>query len=190
MFFIRSYQRLKLIKLETGIVSLSPSHSILPYRVVFSKYRHAFIELLILVVSNKRRAHADSLLVASGIGQTDGTHPIIEKFAHKLSAVKPGIAHCEVESVGNRLVEVLVVDDIEIVAQKDFFQSMGASAILTGNGTEIVGSVAGSLHHCRQGILGTMGGTRREGIEDSGGIYQAKGQGRITLVKRGIMAME
>ena len=67
---------------------------------------------------------------------------------------------------------------------------MGPPSILACHGAEVVGSVAGSLHHCRQGILGAVGGARRQGIEDAGGIHQAERQGGIARVEGGIMAVE
>ena len=102
--------------------------------------------------------YAETFLMGAGGDEADGRHTVVHQLLGQLSAGHAGIADGEVEAVGNGTVEVTVVDDMEVMAQEDFLQLMGALAIDLDVVAEAVLSVAGSSHHGSPGILCRMAG--------------------------------
>ena len=80
------------------------------------EYLHSFFQLLVLVVFDKRGADAQTLLMRASGDEADGADTIIHQFVSQLATRHAGITDGEVETVGNRLVSVLVIYDVESVA--------------------------------------------------------------------------
>ena len=157
--------------------------------VVGRKYLHTLFQLVVLVVFYKRGTHAQTFLMGTCGDEADGRNTIVHQLFSQLTTGHSLIANGEIETVGNGLIQVLVVYDVEVVAKEDFLQLMGAVAINLHLVAEIIGSVTGSFQHSRHSILGRVAGTRREGIEHSGGEYQSEGQSFVTGTEVSEMTM-
>ena len=111
------------------------------------------------MVLDKRGADSQAFLLGPTGDQTDGRDTIIHQFKCQLPGGHTGIADGEVESVGNRFIEIFVVNHLEIVAAKNLLQLPGTLTIDSDLLTEIVTALVGSFQHGSQSILCTMTGT-------------------------------
>ena len=59
--------------------------------------------------------------MASGGDQRNGAHSVVHQFFGKFAACHSGIADGEVESVGNRIAQVIVIYQIETVTKENLF---------------------------------------------------------------------
>ena len=121
--------------------------------MVFGKYRHALIKLRILVVFYKRCAYTQSFLLRTCRYETYSADTVVHQFVSQLTAGHTLVAYREVESVGNRLVEVLIVNHVESMTQEYFLQFMSTLAVNLYVVAEIVVSVACSLQQFCQTVL-------------------------------------
>ena len=126
---------------------------------------------------------------ASG-DEADSRYTVVHQLAGQLAAGHALIAYGEVESVGNRLVEITVIDDVEAVAKEDFLQLVGAVTIYLYLLAEVVCSVTGCFQHGRHSILGRMACAAAEGIEHTGREHQSEGQSLVAGREVGIVAVE
>ena len=99
--------------------------------------------------------------------QTYGRNTIVHQFVGQFAAGHAGIANREIETVGYRFVQVLIVNDIKLMAAEYFLQLVGTLSIDAYFLAEIVFTVGGSLQHGRHSILSAMAGSRRKCIEHS-----------------------
>ena len=111
-----------------------------------------------LGIGDERSAHTQTVLATASGLETNATHTIIQQFAGKLTSREPGITDGEIESVGNRLIKVFVIYHIELVAFEYFLQFACPYTLDADFATEIILTVAGSLHHGSHGILCTVAG--------------------------------
>ena len=98
--------------------------------------------------------------IRAGGGKADGAHAVVHQFTRQLSAGHVAVADGEIEAVGDRLVTIHAIDDAEAVTSKDFFQFVGALAIDDDVVTEVVLTVAGSVHDGCKRILGAVARAR------------------------------
>ena len=85
--------------------------------------------------------------------ETDGRNAVVHQFASQLAAGHAWIADGEVEAVGNGLVEVFVVNNIEIMTAENLFQFMCSFTIDLDIVAETILAIAGCTEQCCQGIL-------------------------------------
>ena len=110
------------------------------------------------MVLNKRGTYAQAFLMGASGDQTNGRNTIVHQFLGQLPRGHAFVANSEVEAVGNRLIEVFVLDDVEVVTQENFLQLVSTVTIDLNLGTEIICSVAGGLQHSCHRILGRVAG--------------------------------
>ena len=77
----------------------------------------------------------------------------------QFTACHSRIANGEIEAIGNRLIQILVVNHMETVLTENLLQQMGTFSINADLLTEVVATIRSCLQHGCQGILGTMTGT-------------------------------
>ena len=127
--------------------------------IVLRKDGHTLLEGSILLVADEGRADAETLLFATSSDKADGRNSIIHELVCQLATRHTRIADREVESVGNRLVEILVINDIEVMTRENLLQLVGTVAIDLDLTTEVKLALGSSLQHGSHGILGTMART-------------------------------
>ena len=159
-------------------------------RIIRLEYGHTLLEQVVLVVVDERGAHTQTLLVGTGGDEADGRHTVVHQLARQLTARHTGIADSEVETVGDGLVEVLVVDHVETVATENLLQTVGTVGIDLDLATEIVGAVARCLEHRCQSKLCAVARARRQGVEHTGREHQTEGQSLVATGERWEMAVE
>lgn len=97
--------------------------------IVLRKDSHTLLEGSILLVADEGRADAEALLFATSSDKADGRDTIVHQLMGQLATRHARIADREVESVGNRLVEILVIDDIEVMTRENLLQLVSTVAI-------------------------------------------------------------
>ena len=122
--------------------------------------------------------------------QTNGRHTIIHQFACQFARGHARVTDGEVESVGHRSVEVLVIDHVEVVAAEDVFQLASAVAIDFDIVAETVFTVACGAEHLSQGVLSRVAGAAAQRIEHACGEDQTEGQSLVACRQVGIVAVE
>ena len=158
--------------------------------MILFEYLHTFFQLRILMVFDKRRAHTQTFLMRTCRNQTDGTHAVVHQFASQFTARHAWIANREIKAVGNRLVEVAVIHDAEMVTAEDVLQFAGTLTIHFHLIAEVVLAVASGTQHGCHGVLRRMTCSRREGIEHTGGENQSEWQSLVASRQVVVMTME
>ena len=67
-------------------------------------------------------AGAEALAGGAGVAEGDGGDAVVEDLSGEVATAEAGVAEGEVESVGDGLVEVRVVDEVEAVAEEELLQ--------------------------------------------------------------------
>ena len=75
-------------------------------------------------------------------------------------AVWKVVSECEEESVTDRLLKILVICDVESVAQQGGLDLLGAACILADILAELIGTVTGGLEHGCHSALNGVGYAR------------------------------
>ena len=108
------------------------------------------------MVLNEGGAYTKTLLMAACSDEADGTHTIVHQFVGQCAAVHARIANGEIETIGNGLVDVRIIDDVEAMAQENLLEFLRPLAIDHHIVTEIVLTITCRSHHLRHGILSAM----------------------------------
>ena len=98
-------------------------------------------------------------------GQRDGADAVAKQFVQQLFAGEAGIGECEVESVGERFVFVVVIYDFEAVVGEYFLHNLGFFAVFLHIVHVVVGAVVAGLEDGGHGVLGGVGGAGADGID-------------------------
>ena len=101
------------------------------------------------MVFDERGTSSKTLLMATCCAQRDGTYTIIDQFFHQFAARHARIADCEVETVGDRFVQVMVIHNVEAILCKDLFQSVCTAAIFFDIFHKLEGTVCCTFEHSR-----------------------------------------
>lgn len=157
--------------------------------VVRVELLQAFFQEGVLVVFDKRGASPEAFLMATGRAQGDRADAVVDQFFHQLAAGHAWITDREIEAVGDGLVQVVIVDDIETIIGEDLLQLRGAPAIFLNLGNEIERPVGRGLEHRRQGVLRGVARTRGKGVEDAVNIDRPESASAVALGQAGISAM-
>ena len=113
------------------------------------------------MVFDERCADAKSLLMAARRGQTDGRHAVVHQFTSQFAARHIRVADGEVKTVGNGLVEVVVIDDIKTGISKT-----------DGEYIEIIDrreAIAYAIHNGRPGDIIVLAGKGHEDYQEING---------------------
>ena len=89
-------------------------------RIILAENLHTLIEQVVLVIVDKRRTYTQTFLSASRGDEADGTHTIVHQFVSQLTAGHPWIANGEIETVGDGIAKVMVIDNVEAMTLEDF----------------------------------------------------------------------
>ena len=108
-------------------------------------------------------AEAFAALAAAG-DQGDGADAVVEELAQQLVAGHTRVGHREVETVGQRLVAVLVIDDDEAVVGEEFLHDGGFLAVLLHVVDIVVGAVVAGLEDGGHRVLRGVGHAGADGI--------------------------
>ena len=111
------------------------------------------------VESDEDQAGPDANSDADAALQANGTDAVVHQFLSQLTAGHTRITNGKVESVGHRLVAVLVINHVETVTTEDFLQFPGTLTIHFHLVAETILAVAGSTEHFSQCVLCRMTGS-------------------------------
>ena len=157
--------------------------------VIFGKNCHTFVQLVVLMVLDKGSAGTQSFLMASGSYQRNGAYAVVHQFPCKFSATHTRIADGEVETVGNGITQIIVVYQMETVAQEDFLQAVSTFAVHFHFIKEVVLTFIGCFKHGGKSILRRVAGAGGECIEYAVDEYCAEGSASVALCQPGIDAV-
>ena len=153
------------------------------------KQPQPFVEERVLVVLDERRAGAESLLLAPRRAERDGADAVVDQFLHQFAAGHARVGDGEVEAVGDGLVEVMVVNDLETVVGEDFLQPRGPPAVFLDGGNEVELAVGCGLEHRCQRVLRRVARAGGEGVEDAVDIDRAEGPAAVAFRQAGVGAV-
>ena len=81
------------------------------------------------MILDKGGAYAEAFLMRTGGDEADGADTVVHQFAGQFATCYVLIADGEVKTVGNGLVEISVIDDVEAVLAEYLLQLVGAVTV-------------------------------------------------------------
>ena len=110
------------------------------------------------------------------------------QFAQQLGAAHRAVADRVEETVAHLLVEVLVVDDAEPVAQERLLRELRAAGVLRGVAHEVEPPVGRGVEHRGQRMLRRVARAGRSGVEDAEHIGVAQTRHAVAFEQGGVVA--
>ena len=82
-----------------------------------------------MVILDEGGTSSQALLMTSGRAERDRADAVIDQFLHQFAAGHARITDREVKTIGDWLVEIMIIYDLETVIREDLFQSCRSPSV-------------------------------------------------------------